>query len=305
MPQIKPVDFAWMDGKFVKWNEAQVHVMTHGLHYGSGVFEGIKAYPTHNNLAVFRIKEHYQRLLNSAKIYMMEVGYSIDQLCDITKELLKRNNLHEMTYIRPIAFRGFGEFGLNPLGSPVQIAICAFPTSPYLRKEGVKVCTSSWRRIPDVSLPTSAKSAGAYINSCLAKIDASLSGFDEAIMMDVYGYLAEGSAENLFLVKNGEILTPQISASILEGITRASVIQIAEDQGYHVRQPHIAKSQLYTCDEFFLTGTAAEITPALEVDRRKVGNGKIGPVTSKLREIFTEIVSGNSTKYKSWLTEVY
>jgi branched-chain amino acid aminotransferase len=302
---IKPVDFVWMDGKFVKWNEAHVHVMAHCLQYGTGVFEGIRAYPTHGNLSVFRLKDHYQRLLNSAKIYMMDAGYSLDQLCDATIELLRKNNLHETSYVRPIVFRGFGDFGLNPLNSPVQAAICTFPTGDYLSKTGIKACVSTWRRIPDMSLPTAAKACGSYINSSLAKLEAVLNGFDEAILLDYHGNLGEGSGENVFLVKNGKLLTPHVSASILEGITRASVIQIARDQGYTVTEPHIAKSQLYTCDELFFTGTAAEITPILEVDRRKIGDGKIGPVTSKLREAFTEIVSGDSTKYKSWLTEVY
>ena len=303
--QIKPVDFIWMDGKFVKWNEAHVHIMTHCLHYGTGVFEGIRAYPTHGNLSVFRLRDHYQRLLNSAKIYMMDVGYSLDQLCNATLELLRKNELREPSYIRPIVFRGLGEFGLNPLGSPVQVAICTFPTTPYLDKGGVKVCTASWRRIPDVSLPSSAKACGSYINSCLAKMEAVLNGFDEAILLDVAGSLGEGSGENIFMIKNGKIFTPPISTSILEGITRASAIQIARDQGYDVSEQNIAKSQLYTCDELFFTGTAAEITPVLEVDRRKIGDGKIGPVTNRIKEAYAEIVSGNSSKYKSWLTEVY
>lgn len=305
MPPIRPVEIAWMNGKFVRWNEAQVHVMTHCLHYGTGVFEGIRAYPANGNLSVFRIKEHYQRLLNSSKIFMMDVGYSMDQLCNITTELLRKNDLRETTYIRPIVYRGFGEFGLNPLGSPVETAICAFPTGAYLDKKGVRVCTSSWRRIPDASLPSAAKACGSYINSVLAKTEAVLNGFDEAVLMDVYGNLAEGSAENIFAVKNGEILTPQLSASILEGITRASVIQIARDQGYSVRESHLAKSQLYISDEIFFTGTAAEVTPVVEIDRKKVGDGNIGPVTLKLREIFTDIVSGKSEKYDSWLTRVH
>ena len=302
---IKPVDFVWMDGKFVKWDEAKVHVMTHCLQYGTGVFEGIRAYPTHGNLSVFRLKEHFQRLSNSAKIYMMDVGYSPDQLCDITVELLRKNKMRHTSYIRPIVFRGFGEFGLNPLGSPVQIAICTFPIGAYLDKGGVRVCTSSWRRIPDVSLPSSAKSCGAYINSCLAKIEATLNGFDEAILLDINGIIGEGSGENLFMVRDGKIFTPPVSTSILEGITRASTIQIARDQGYDVSEQNIAKSQLYICDELFFTGTAAELTPVLEIDKRKIGDGKIGPVTSKLKKTFTEIVSGNSTKHSSWLTQVY
>jgi branched-chain amino acid aminotransferase len=236
---------------------------------------------------------------------MMDVGYSLDQLCDVTIELLRKNTLHEVSYVRPVVFRGFGDFGLNPLTSPVQIAICTFPTGEYLSKTGVKVCTSTWRRIPDTSLPTSAKACGAYINSCLAKIEAVLNGFDEAILLDYHGDLAEGSGENVFLVKKGKILTPHVSASILEGITRASVIQIATDMGYTVAEPHIVRSQLYACDELFFTGTAAEITPILEVDRRRVGDGKVGAVTTKLREVFREVVSGDSTKYKSWLTQVY
>lgn len=302
---IKPVDYVWMDGKFVKWDEAKVHVMTHCLQYGTGVFEGIRAYPTGDNLSVFRIKEHFERLLNSSKIYMMDSGYSVGDLCDATLQLLEKNNLHETTYVRPIIFRGFGDFGLNPTGSPVQAAICAFPTGAYLSRKGVRVCVSTWRRVPDMSLPTAAKACGNYINSCLAKLEAVMNGFDEAILLDYHGNLGEGSGENVFLVKNGKIMTPAVSTSILEGITRASVIEIAKNLGYVVTEPHILKSQLYICDELFFTGTAAEITPILEVDRRRIGDGIIGPITSKLSEIFNEIVSGKSTKYKSWLTQVY
>lgn len=303
--KIRPVDYVWMDGKFVRWEEAKVHVMSHALHYGTGVFEGIRAYPSNGNLYVFRLEDHLRRLENSAKIYMMDLGYSVNELSEAALELLRRNGLKEHCYIRPIAFRGLGEFGLNPLGSPVQVAICAFPIGAYLKKTGVSVCTASWRRIPDASIPSMAKACGAYLNSVLAKLEAVQNGYDEAILMDINGYLAEGAGENIFLVKEGIIYTPPPSSSILEGITRASIIKMASDLGYRVVERPLLKSELYACDEAFFTGTAAEITPILKVDNRVIGDGKIGKVTNELKELFSKVVAGEKPEYRHWLTQVY
>jgi branched-chain amino acid aminotransferase len=303
--KIQPVEYVWMDGKFVKWDEAKVHVMTHALHYGTGVFEGIRAYPSNGNLYVFRLKDHIERLINSAKIYMMDVNYTVEELTEVILELLRINKLKELCYIRPIVFKGLGEFGLNPFGSPTQIAICAFPVGAYLEKGGVSVCTSSWRRTPDVSMPSAAKACGSYLNSVLAKIEAVQNGYDEAIFIDINGYLSEGAGENIFIVKKGVIYTPPVSSSILEGITRDSIIKIISELGYPFFERPILRSELYVCDEAFFTGTAAEITPILKVDNRIVGNGKPGKITNEIKNFFFEIISCKKPKYQHWLTKVY
>jgi branched-chain amino acid aminotransferase len=303
--KIQPVDYVWMDGEFVRWDEAKIHVMTHGLHYGTGVFEGIKAYPGNGNLYIFRLKDHLKRLINSAKIYMMEINYNIEELSEAILELLRKNKIKDLCYIRPIVFRGFGEFGLNPFGSPIQIAICAFPVGAYLKEDGVSVCTSSWRRIPDASMPSAAKACGSYLNSVLAKIEAIQNGYDESIFMDINGYLSEGAGENIFLVKKGVLYTPPPASSILEGITRESVIEIIHELGFSLIERPVLRSELYICDEAFFTGTAAEITPILKVDNRVVGNGKIGGVTSKIRKFFYEVIACRKPKYQHWLTKVY
>jgi branched-chain amino acid aminotransferase len=302
---IEKTDYIWMDGEFVPWDEAKIHVLSHALHYGTGVFEGIRAYWDGENLLVFRLEDHVRRFLNSLKIHLMSLPYSSKELIETILTLLKKNRLRTSSYIRPIAFRGLGEFGLNPFGSPVQCAIAAFPLGAYLKGEGVRVCTSTWRRIPDESMPSTAKTCGAYVTSTLAKAEASMRGFDEAILLDSRGFLSEGSGENIFLVIDGVIYTTPIYASILQGITRKTVIEIAEDEGFKVVERDILKSELYTCEEAFFTGTAAEITPILEVDNRTVGDGSIGRITSILREILSKAVLGKIEKYKRWVTPVY
>jgi branched-chain amino acid aminotransferase len=302
---IKEVEYVWMDGNFVKWNEANVHILTHALHYGTGVFEGIRGYAGANNVYIFRLREHMKRLRNSAKVYMMDIPYSQDDLCTATIELLKKNNIRETCYIRPLVYRGFGVIGLNPIKSPVKTAIAAFPFGKYLGTEGVNCCVSSWRRISSSALPPEAKACGNYINSVLAKLEAIQNGFDEAILLDQYGYVSEGSGENIFIVRDNVIYTPPISSSILEGITRDSVFKIASDLGYRVVERIITRAELYICDEAFFSGTAAEITPIVKIDHRIIGDGKIGPVAEKIRTEFFRIVEGKNEKYRHWLTPVY
>ncbi len=307
MPKIKEVEYIWMDGKFVKWSDAKVHVMTHCLHYGTGVFEGIRGYSTNGNVNVFRLEDHMKRLHDSAKIYMMDIGHSVKELCDVTVELIKKNNIKETCYIRPLVYRGFGEFGMNPAGSPVNTAIIAFPFGKYLDAEkGSKCCISSWRRIAPDTLPPESKACGNYINSILGKTEAIRNGYDEAIMLDMNGYVSEGSAENIFIMRRGTLLTPSRSSSILEGITRHSAMTIAKDDlGLEVIERTITRSELYICDEAFFTGTAAEITPITSVDGRVVGDGRTGTVTRDIQKRFFDIVEGRSKNYSHWLTLVY
>ena len=303
---LQEVDYIWMDGKFVKWNDAKVHVMTHCLHYGTGVFEGIRGYGNKSNLYIFRLKEHLNRLFNSAKLYFMDINWSEENLEEATIELLRKNQIKETCYIRPIAFRGYGVFGLNPFGAPVQVAIVAFPFGKYIEaEEGASCCITSWRRIATDALPAESKACGNYVNSVLAKMEAVKNGFDEAIFLDSLGFVSEGSGENLFIVKNGTICTPPVYASILAGITRDTAIQLSKELGIAVVERPITRTELYCSDEVFFTGTAAEVTPIVKIDHRNIGNGKIGPVSLKLRERFKAIVNGEDKKHKDWLTAVY
>jgi len=302
---IDKVDKIWMNGKLVNWDDAKVHVLTHALHYGSGVFEGIRAYETDKGTAVFRLTDHMQRLLNSAKIYLKILPYSLDELVEATKETIRANNLRSC-YIRPIAFRGYGEMGLNPLDAPVDIAIAVWSWGAYLGEDGlrngIRAMVSSFQRIDPNALPPAAKATGQYINSILAKMEAIYGGFDEAIMLDSRGFVSEGSGENLFIIKNGVIYTPSTSASILEGITRDTVIKLARDMGLEVVERDLVRSDLFLADEIFCTGTAAEITPIREVDKREIG--KPGEITKKLQEKFFAVVKGEEDKYSDWLEYV-
>jgi branched-chain amino acid aminotransferase len=297
--------YIWVDGKFVLWDDAKVHILSHALHYGTGIFEGIRAYWTGENLFVFRLKEHINRFMLSAKIYLMDLPYQLNDLVAIILQILRKNELKTDSYIRPIAFRGLGEFGLNFLGSPVHCAIAAFPLGAYLTKGGVKICTSSWRRIPDDSIPSTAKTCGAYVSSSLAKAEAIMRGFDEAVCLDSRGFLAEGSGENIFIVKDNYLYTPPVSASILQGITRKSVIEIAESLNIAIIERDILKSELYICDEAFFTGTAAEVTPILEADSRIIGNGKEGDLTKQISRQLSQATLGKIENYKDWITLVY
>lgn len=303
----------WRNGEFIDWDNARVHVMTHAIHYGSSVFEGIRAYKTENGTAVFRLTEHIQRLLNSAKVYRMDVGFDRETICNASVELVRGGGMEEC-YLRPVIFRGLNEdkpaFGVNPFPNPVDCYIAAWDWGKYLGEEaletGVDVCVSSWTRITSNSLPAVAKAGANYMNSQLIKMEAILGGFSEGIALDDRGMVSEGSGENLFLVNNGKLITPPLGASILPGITRDSVIQIARELGIEVIETTIQRAALYLADELFFTGTAAEITPIRSVDRITVGAGKRGEITKQLQDVFFDVIHGRRAAPNNapWLTYV-
>jgi len=294
----------WMNGQLIPWDEARVHVLTHALHYGTGVFEGIKCYETVKGPAIFRLKEHMQRLLNSAKIYQMPVSYSVDELCAAAKETVKINGLNSC-YIRPIAFYGYGEMGVNPRKNKVDVSIIVWKWGAYLGEEGIekgiRVMISSWQRIDSRSLPTHAKATANYANSVLAKLEALDLGFDEAIMLNSHGNLCEGSGENLFIIKDGVLITPPPGAGALPGITRGSAMAVARDLGIPIEMRDVLREELMLADEAFFTGTAAEVTPIREVDGRAIGNNGRGEITEKIQSKFFDIVNGKDEKYFHWL----
>ncbi len=304
---LEKTKFIWLNGKLVEWDRAQIHVLTHALHYGSAVFEGIRFYETPKGTAVFRLGEHMQRLHDGAKTYKMKLPYSVNELVDAAKKLLKENKT-PAGYLRPIAFHGYGKMGLNPAGAPVDVAIAAWPWGAYLgeegAKKGIRCAVSSWRRISADALPTSAKACGQYINSILASLEAAENKVDEAIMLNSQGLVAEGPGENIFLVKKGEIFTPAMDAGILGGITRDCAIKIATDLGFKVKERNMTRNDLYTADELFFTGTAAEITPIREVDGRQIGEGSRGPITEKIQKKYLDAVHGKAKEYEKWLTYV-
>lgn len=308
MAGIEEAKYIWMSGKFVPWREAKVHVLTHALHYASSVFEGIRCYKTKRGPAIFRFREHMQRLFNSAKIYRMEIPYTLDELMEVTVELIKKNELDEC-YIRPLVYRGYFNLGVNPFDCPVEVAIAVWRWGKYLGKDalekGVDVMVSSWNRMAPNTFPPMAKATANYANSALIKTEAVLYGFAEGIALNHLGAVSEGSGENLFLVKDGVIYTPSLDAAVLPGITRDSVIKLARELGYEVRETHIPREFLYIVDEMFFTGTAAEITPIRSVDMIVIGNGKRGPVTKRLQEEFFKIVMGEVEDKWGWLTYVY
>lgn len=299
---MEEVEYIWMDGDLIPWKEAKVHVLTHALHYGTGVFEGIRAYDTDKGPAVFRLEEHMERFLNSCKIIHLPIEYTKDELMEAVEKLILKNDL-DSCYIRPIAFRGYGQLGVNPLDCPVKIAIAVWPWGEYLGegalKNGVEVQTSSWaRHHPNIS-PTKSKATGNYLNSSLAKIEAIENGCVESIMLNPNGYVAEGTGENLFLVRRGELYTPQ-TADVLEGITCFSVMEIAADLDLEINIENITRDQIYIADEAFFTGTAAEVTPIRKIDGRKISDG-IGPVTKKIQSIYLDAVEGRVERYRKWL----
>jgi branched-chain amino acid aminotransferase len=293
---ITPSETIWMDGKLVPWDEARVHVLTHSLHYGSGVFEGIRAYPTKKGPAIFRLTEHIARLYRSAKIYTIEIPYTAETLIDACKETVRASGLPEC-YVRPIVYLGYGEMGLNPLPCPVNVSIAVWPWGAYLGDEGmqhgVRMKISSWRRHDPNIIPPAAKGTGQYINSQLAKVEAIKAGYDEAIMLNPQGFVAEASGENVFIARDGELITPPLSAGALVGITRDSVMRIARDLGVGVHEADLVRTDLYTADEVFVCGTAAEITPVREIDDRLVGEP--GPLTKKIQEVFHAAVPHTKT----------
>lgn len=302
---ITKVEKIWLNGKLVDWDEAKIHVLTHALHYGSGVFEGIRAYETADGPAVFRLTDHIERLFASAKIYLMPIPYTVEELVEATKEIVRANKL-KSCYIRPIAFRGYGEMGLNPLKAPVDVAIAVWPWGAYLGEEGTKsgirAMISSFRRIEPNSLPPAAKATGQYINSILAKIEAVYSEYDEAILLDSRGFVSEGTGENIFVVKNGVVHTPSTASSILVGITRDTVFELAKAMGIAIVERDLVRSDLFLADEVFFTGTAAEIVPIREVDRRVIGEP--GPITRALQERYHAVVRGEDVRFAHWLERV-
>ncbi len=304
---MEKVEKIWLDGEFVAWDEANIHILTHTLHYGLGVFEGIRCYSDGNGRsAIFRLREHVDRLFESAHIVQMEIPFSRDEIERAIIETVRVNGLKEC-YIRPIAFLGDGSMGLFPKDNPVRVAIAVWPWGAYLGEEGItrgiKVKISSYTRLHVNANMTKAKVCGNYVNSILAKREAVAAGYDEALLLDADGYVCEGSGENIFIVKRGEVKTPSLT-SVLRGITRDSVITIAKDKGIRVVEDRFTRDELYTADEAFFTGTAAEITPIREVDGRVIGEGRPGPVTKALQETFFEVVKGRMERYRDWLTTI-
>ena len=304
---MEEAEFIWMNGEFVPWHEAKVHVLTHGLHYGTSVFEGIRAYETNSGSAVFRHREHLERLHESAGMFHMDIPYSVEQMMASTRELIKRNGLSHC-YIRPIAMRGYGVMGLNPLEAPVDVVIAVWPWGAYLGEEGktkgIRAKVSSWRRFGNDALIAHAKTSGQYLNSVLAKIETLKAGYDEAILLDGHGGVSEGSGENIFVVRNGRIVEPPPTASVLDGITRRTIHDLAADVGLEIESRDIARAELYLADEVFMTGTAAEVVPVCEIDDRPVGTGAPGPVTVQLQELYDDTVHGRNPLHMDWLDPI-
>lgn len=304
---IQPTEKIWMDGTLVPWKEAKIHVLTHSLHYGGGVFEGIRAYSTKRGPAVFRLTDHIMRLFRSAKIFMIDIPYTPETIIEACKETVRASGLPSC-YVRPIVYMGYGEMGLNPLLAPINVAIIVWPWGAYLGEEGlargVRMKISSWRRHDPNIMPPAAKGTGAYVNSQLAKVEAIKAGYDEAIMLNPQGYVAEATGENIFIVRDGEVVTPPLSAGALTGVTRDSVMKVASDLGITVREQDLVRTDLYLADEVFLTGTAAEVCPVRDIDDRTIGTGEPGPLTKKIQEIFYAVVRGEMDRYAGWLEHV-
>ncbi|MGA7098482.1 MAG: branched-chain-amino-acid transaminase [Acidimicrobiia bacterium] len=304
---MEPASKIWVDGEFVDWDNATVHFLSHALHYGTGVFEGIRAYKTPEGTAVFRLHDHMVRLVASAHAYGIPMKETAEEMDEACLELLRVTEL-ESAYIRPLVFHGVGGFGLNPAHSPVRNFMGAFYLGSYLGEEGVAngidAMISSWRRISHASFIPTAKGSGQYLNSVLAKQEAVRAGYDEAIMLNDAGSISEGSGMNLFIVSRGKVATPPVSAGILQGITRDTIIELLRGEGIEVHESELARGSLYTADEVFLTGTAAEVTPVRSIDGRDVGTGEPGPVTRKAQEMFSDLVAAKLPDYRDWLSFV-
>ena len=300
---ITPTKKIWMDGAFVDWDDATIHILNPTLHYGWGVFEGIRAYKTDRGPAVFRLTEHIERLFRSAKIYLMEPEFTVEQMVAATKETVRINEI-DSCYIRPLFYLGYGEMGLNPMPSQTKASIAVWPWGAYLGDEaaarGVRAVVSSWQRIGPNVIPPEGKGTGQYINSSLAKVAALKAGYDEAILLTAAGTIAEGTGENIFVVYGKKLVTPPIVDGVLAGLTRDAVMTIARDEGYEVVESPLVRSNLYLADEAFFTGTAAEMVPLVEVDDRPIGKGVPGPVTKQLLELFRGAVRGELDRYKTW-----
>lgn len=304
---LKPTDKIWHNGKFIDWNDATIHVLSHTVSYASAVFEGIRCYNTANGPALFRLREHVRRMIDSAKIYRMDVPFAIDDLCTAMVELVRVNKL-DSCYLRPIALRGYGEMGVLGIKNPIEVYVACWEWGKYLGEEalaqGVDVCISSWKRMAPNTLPALAKSAANYMNSQLIRMEAHFNGYAEGIALDEQGYISEGSGENIFVVRDGKIHTPPLGASVLPGITRDAVITLAQSMGLPLVETIIPREMLYIADEVFFTGTAAEVTPIRSVDRIVVGSGARGPITEKLQKEFFGIVNGTAPDRFGWLTPV-
>ncbi len=304
---MEQADLIWHNGELVAWEDAKVHVLTHGLHYGTGVFEGERAYETPHGTAIFRHREHLERLFKSAELYYMPIPFTLEELRSATHELIAANGLTEC-YIRPIAFRGYGQMGLYPLDAPVDVSIAAWPWGAYLgedgKNHGIRAKVASWRRIPHDAMIPHAKASGQYLNSVLAKIEASKAGYQEAILLDSQGFVCEGSGENIYAVRHGQIVTPPQTAGILDGISRNSLMVIAADLGHEVVERNLARAELYLADEVFMSGTAAELVPVREIDDHMIGAGEPGPVTRELQRVFDDALHGRDPRYLEWLDVV-
>jgi branched-chain amino acid aminotransferase len=302
---MEQADLIWHNGEFVPWEDAKVHVLSHGLHYGTGVFEGIRCYETERGPAVFRHRDHLDRLAKSAELYYLALPYSPEEIAAATRELIARNGLRSC-YIRPLAFRGYGEMGLYAKSAPIEVIIAVWPWGAYLgdegKRNGIRAKVSSWRRIGPGGLIPHAKASGQYLNSILAKTESANAGYEEAILLDERGFVCEGSGENIFLVRDGEIVTPPHVASILDGINRKSAIQIARDLGYTVVERDVARAELYLAEEIFLTGTAAELVPVREVDDHPIGEP--GEITRVIQAKFEDALHGRAEEYLEWLDPV-
>ena len=297
----------WMNGSLVDWDNAKIHVLTHALHYATGVFEGIRCYKTVNGSAIFRLGDHIQRLIDSGKTYFMDLGYSKEQLEKAAIETVRANEMNEC-YIRPIAYYGYGKMGVNPMPNKVSVSIAVWKWDEYLKggpEKGARLVVSSWARIDIRTLPMHAKATANYANSALARVEALKAGFDEAVMLNTSGMVVEASAENIFLVKDGALITPPTSSGALGGITRDSILALAKESGIENEIRDISRDELYLADEVFLTGTAAEVKPVAEIDNRRIGNGGIGQMTMRFKELFERVVHGKDEKFsKKWLTPI-
>ena len=304
---MKQADLIWMNGDLVPWEDAKVHVLTHGLHYGTGVFEGIRCYDTQIGPAVFRHQDHVERLFRSAELYYMPIPYTREQVRAATLDLIARNGLRAC-YIRPLVFRGAGVMGLFPLEAPVDVAIAVWEWGAYLGDEGkangIRAKVSSWRRISSDSLIPQAKASGQYLNSVLAKIESHKAGYEEAILLDEHGNVCEGTGENVYVVRDGVVLTPPHTASILDGINRRAILQIARDLGFEVVERDLARAELYLADEVFVSGTAAELTPVREIDDHAIGDGRPGEITRAIQRTFEDALHGRAERYREWLDPV-
>ena len=307
MAQLQPTEWIWRDGAFIKWSDAHVHVLSHSMQFGSAAFEGIRCYTTPNGPAVFRLREHLTRLKNSVKIYRMDLPYSIDDMIAATRELVVRNAV-ESCYIRPMVLRGYGAAGMVPFDSPIETYIPCWPWGAYLGDEalanGVDACVSSWSRLAPNTIPSLAKVAGNYLSGQLIKMEALANGFAEGIALSPSGMVSEGSGQNVFLVSEGVIITTPLDGTLLAGITRASIMSLAAREGLTVREQAIPREMLYTADEVFFTGTAAELTPVRSVDHIKIGSGTVGPVTKHMQQVFLDIAHGRAPDTFGWLTHV-